>query len=268
MSKARDIASAAPAPSTVSATELGYVDGVTSAIQTQLDAKTAKSTLTTKGDLYAATAASTPARLAVGTNGQVLTADSTAATGLAYTTISSGGMTLISETSASALSSLSFTSIAGTYKQLLLIYSGIRHSDNSTVFSVRLNADSGSIYHVKGFQASANTFNNAGSSPTSISGQASGIYIYSFGEAVNNANIITDVYGSILIDNYASSTKSKSIDCSFNYYNNANSTYYTMNTNSMFDSTAAITSLDITRLSGSGTFSNTTNSTIRLYGVS
>ena len=40
MSKARDIASAAPAPSTVSATELGYIDGVTSAIQTQLDAKT------------------------------------------------------------------------------------------------------------------------------------------------------------------------------------------------------------------------------------
>lgn len=37
-----------------------------------------------KGDLIAATAADTPARLAVGTNGQVLTADSTAATGLAW----------------------------------------------------------------------------------------------------------------------------------------------------------------------------------------
>jgi len=46
MTKARDIASAAPAPSTVSATELGYVDGVTSAIQTQLDAKAASSTPT------------------------------------------------------------------------------------------------------------------------------------------------------------------------------------------------------------------------------
>jgi hypothetical protein len=39
-----------------------------------------------KGDLIAATAADTPARLAVGTNGQVLTADSTAATGLAWAT--------------------------------------------------------------------------------------------------------------------------------------------------------------------------------------
>jgi hypothetical protein len=41
-----------------------------------------------KGDLIGATAADTPARLAVGTNGQVLTADSTAATGLAWTTVS------------------------------------------------------------------------------------------------------------------------------------------------------------------------------------
>jgi hypothetical protein len=39
MSKARDIASAAPAPAGVTSTELGYVDGVTSAIQTQINTK-------------------------------------------------------------------------------------------------------------------------------------------------------------------------------------------------------------------------------------
>lgn len=39
-----------------------------------------------KGDLIGATAADTPARLAVGTNGQVLTADSTASTGLKWST--------------------------------------------------------------------------------------------------------------------------------------------------------------------------------------
>ena len=47
-----------------------------------------------KGDLIAATAADTPARLAVGTNGQVLTADSTEATGIKWATPAGGGKVL------------------------------------------------------------------------------------------------------------------------------------------------------------------------------
>jgi hypothetical protein len=39
MTKSRTLADSGTAFTTVSATELGYVDGVTSAIQTQLDAK-------------------------------------------------------------------------------------------------------------------------------------------------------------------------------------------------------------------------------------
>jgi hypothetical protein len=73
MTKARDLANASTALSAVSATELAFVDGVTSAIQTQLDAKTAKSTLTTTGDIYYASAANTPARLGIGSSAQVLT---------------------------------------------------------------------------------------------------------------------------------------------------------------------------------------------------
>jgi hypothetical protein len=47
-----------------------------------------------KGDLIAATAADTPARLAVGTNGHVLTADSTAATGIKWAAPAGGGKVL------------------------------------------------------------------------------------------------------------------------------------------------------------------------------
>lgn len=50
------------------------------------DAAIAKAIVDAKGDLISATAADTPARLAVGTNGQVLTANSTASTGLAWAT--------------------------------------------------------------------------------------------------------------------------------------------------------------------------------------
>ena len=39
MSKARDLANAATAMAAVSATELGYLDGVTSSIQTQMNTK-------------------------------------------------------------------------------------------------------------------------------------------------------------------------------------------------------------------------------------
>jgi hypothetical protein len=47
-----------------------------------------------KGDIITATADNTPARLAVGTNGQTLVADSTASTGLKWATPSGGGKVL------------------------------------------------------------------------------------------------------------------------------------------------------------------------------
>lgn len=57
---------------------------VSNAQQAALNAKVDKSTLTTKGDLYAATGAGTVVRLGVGTNGYVLTADSTVSPGMAW----------------------------------------------------------------------------------------------------------------------------------------------------------------------------------------
>ena len=59
MTKARDLANAASALSAVSATELGYIDGVTSAIQTQINTKAS----TTYVDTTVAAADSTPTAL-------------------------------------------------------------------------------------------------------------------------------------------------------------------------------------------------------------
>jgi hypothetical protein len=291
MTKARDIASAAPAPSTVSATELGYLDGVSSAIQTQLnakqavvsgvndteigyldgvssaiqtqiDGKTAKSTLTTTGDIYYASAANTPARLGIGSAGQTLTVSG----GIpAWATPSSGGMTLISETVASALSSLSFSSL-GSYKQLLLEWHNIFHSDASTRFKIRFNSDSGTNYYGNNYIAQDGSLTyNAAPSDNSVSVHPS------FGEAVNNNTSarVFNCYGSLLVDNYTSTTKYKKFKIMFYYYNNSTSNYFSqLYSDKYWISTSAITSIDIVRISGSGTFSNLSDSSIRLYGIS
>jgi hypothetical protein len=105
MTKSRDLANAATALNAVTATELGFVDGVTSAIQTQMDTKLATATAATtyvansladaKGDLLTATADNTPARLAVGNNGETLVADSSTSTGLRYQATQAAGRNYI-----------------------------------------------------------------------------------------------------------------------------------------------------------------------------
>lgn len=82
--------------------------------------------LDAKGDLISATAADTPARLAVGTNGQVLTADSTASTGLKWSTPASSGVTLVkSQTIGSAVSSVTVSdAFSSTYENYRVLISG------------------------------------------------------------------------------------------------------------------------------------------------
>ena len=68
----------------VSDTEIGYLNGVTSAIQTQLDARVEESLFDAKGDLLVGSADNTPAKLTVGTNGYILTANTSAANGIEW----------------------------------------------------------------------------------------------------------------------------------------------------------------------------------------
>jgi len=93
-----------------------------------------------KGDLIAATANDTPARLAVGANGTVLTADSAEATGLKWATPAGGasGLTYITGTSFSAVSSISLpnNTFTSTYTNYLISLSIISCSANND-FGVR-----------------------------------------------------------------------------------------------------------------------------------
>jgi len=102
--------------------------------------------LDAKGDLISATANDTPARLAVGTNGQVLTADSTASTGIKWATpTDNSGMTLLSTTTISGTTTIS--SISGAYKHLLLNLKGMTSTVDGNSVPIRFNGDSGGNYY-------------------------------------------------------------------------------------------------------------------------
>lgn len=88
-----------------------------------------------KGDLISATAADTPARLAVGTNGQVLTADSTTATGLKWASAGSDYVLINTYTMPGSASTYSVNSVfSSTYTNYVII----GKMNNSTTGSLYL----------------------------------------------------------------------------------------------------------------------------------
>jgi hypothetical protein len=92
-----------------------------------------------KGDLIAATANDTPARLAVGTNGQVLTADSTASTGIKWAA-PAGGLTLISATDVSGAAAHNFNNVfTSTYSNYKIIITNVVGTSNADI-AFRLRA--------------------------------------------------------------------------------------------------------------------------------
>ena len=166
MTKSRDIASAIPAPSTISSAELGYLDGVTSAIQTQMDAKTAKATLTTTGDIYYASSASTPARLGIGSSAQVLTV----AGGVpSWATASSGGVKQVVTNTTSTSSSTT----SGTYVDMSNLTATITPSSISSQILV--------FVYLGGYISQNTTSQKSASAEIAIVRTATQIYTQRFG---------------------------------------------------------------------------------------
>jgi hypothetical protein len=105
--------------------------------------------ITASGDIIVGTGSGTFDNLPIGTTGQVLTADTTVSPyKVKWATASSGGMTLISTTTAAGTSgTVDITSIPSTYKHLFLTISQSYSSTANAGFYGRVNSvSSGGLY--------------------------------------------------------------------------------------------------------------------------
>ena len=210
------------------------------------NAAIAKTIVDAKADLITATAADTPARLAVGSDGQILTADSSTSTGLKWAAASSGAYTLISTTTMSGATT-SLTSIPTTYKDLLIIIQSWQPATNAAQLLMRFNQDSTASRH---FSTTSNTSAAAFNSTSSL--------VLNEGRNTNTKSLIK-----IYLPDYANTTTYK-IAIMEGLSEDPNTAGYANFTRSFggYNQTSAITSLDFLNSPG-----NFTAGTILLYGV-
>ena len=162
---------------TTTATEIGFVNGVTSSIQTQISANQLRSVLTAKGDLYAATASNTVDRLAVGTNGFLLQANSSTSTGLQYVTPNNSTTALVNigvtATVAASALTISLKTLAGADASSTdPIFIGFRNATSATGQGV-----------IRSITGALSLVISSGSTLGQRNGVASYVYVY----AIDNA---------------------------------------------------------------------------------
>jgi hypothetical protein len=206
------------------------------------------SPLTTKGDLY--TYSTTDARLGVGTNGQVLQADSAEATGLKWATpAAGGGMTSLATGSLSGATT-TISAISGSYKNLQLILTDFYPSTGTALqFTFNSIADYSTV-------RIANATADGGIDSYGIkAGSNIGAGLNDVAPSDNNNTCVMDIF------DYANTSNNKAGQMIASYY--TNNTFYQTNFNVFTaKSTGAITSINIK--TGAGTWSG---GTYTLYGV-
>lgn len=100
-----------------------------------------------KGTIFSASAANTPAALAVGTANQILTVDSSTATGLKWATPAAGGAyTLLSTTTLSGSNQV-ISSIDQTYKHLYVLITGMTNSTGDGALRMDCNSNASSGFY-------------------------------------------------------------------------------------------------------------------------
>ena len=202
-----------------------------------------------KGDLITATAADTPARLAVGTNGQILTADSTAATGIKWADAAGGGgMTLLSTTTLSSTST-TVSSISGSYKHLMIQIKGA-YLTGTDAIRLRLNGDSASNYtdrwiRVIGTTIDSDLSNNAG---------------FYWAISSTNTDWSNTVKAEAWVWRYTDTSELQTSMRSNGYNGSSKTVYFNEGT---YNASAAVTSVTVYTASGA-TFSA---GTLYIYGV-
>lgn len=118
-------------------------NAIDSTVKSNDNAALKASIVDAKGDLLAGTAADMIARLAVGTNGQILTANSATSTGLEWTTPASGSLTQIGQVTFNGSSATgTISSIPGTYKRLMFVLTKVQGTGSSnTNLLLRFNGN-------------------------------------------------------------------------------------------------------------------------------